>query len=127
LRKVLCVANKADLPAAWRDEKSVEISAATGRGIDELRRRIACALDTDPDRVRERPALTNVRHIALVQRAQDALERAHAGVGAHGEELSEEFVLADLADARSALEEVAGRRTSEDLLAHIFERFCIGK
>ena len=34
---------------------------------------------------------------------------------------------ADLADARAALEEVSGRRASEDLLAHIFERFCVGK
>jgi tRNA U34 5-carboxymethylaminomethyl modifying GTPase MnmE/TrmE len=44
-----------------------------------------------------------------------------------GRGLSEEFVLADLQDARSALEEVTGRRTPEDVLAHIFERFCVGK
>jgi tRNA U34 5-carboxymethylaminomethyl modifying GTPase MnmE/TrmE len=36
-------------------------------------------------------------------------------------------VLADLQDARSALEEVTGRRTSEDVLRRIFDRFCIGK
>jgi tRNA U34 5-carboxymethylaminomethyl modifying GTPase MnmE/TrmE len=36
-------------------------------------------------------------------------------------------VLADLQDARTALEEIAGRRTSDDLLAHIFSKFCIGK
>jgi tRNA U34 5-carboxymethylaminomethyl modifying GTPase MnmE/TrmE len=36
-------------------------------------------------------------------------------------------VLADLQDARAALEEVTGKRTADDVLAHIFERFCIGK
>jgi tRNA U34 5-carboxymethylaminomethyl modifying GTPase MnmE/TrmE len=36
-------------------------------------------------------------------------------------------VLADLSDARAAFEEVTGRRATEDLLAHIFSRFCIGK
>jgi tRNA U34 5-carboxymethylaminomethyl modifying GTPase MnmE/TrmE len=41
--------------------------------------------------------------------------------------MPEEFVLADLADARSALEEISGRRATDDLLAHIFSRFCIGK
>jgi tRNA modification GTPase len=71
--------------------------------------------------------MTNVRHIALVQRAQDALERARAAASAEGGSMSEEFVLADLQDARAALEEISGRRAPDDLLAHIFSRFCIGK
>ena len=47
--------------------------------------------------------------------------------GREGESMPEEFVLADLQHARQALEEVTGRRAPEDLLAHIFSRFCIGK
>jgi tRNA U34 5-carboxymethylaminomethyl modifying GTPase MnmE/TrmE len=39
----------------------------------------------------------------------------------------EEFVLADLTEARAAFEEISGRRAPEDLLEHIFSRFCIGK
>ena len=46
---------------------------------------------------------------------------------ADGQAMPEEFVLADLQDARAALEEITGRRAPEDLLAHIFARFCIGK
>jgi tRNA modification GTPase len=68
-----------------------------------------------------------VRHIALVERARDALMRARRAALAKGGSLSEEFVLADLQDARAALEEITGRRAPEDLLAHIFSRFCIGK
>ena len=41
--------------------------------------------------------------------------------------MSEEFVLADLQDARAALEEITGKRAPEELLTHIFTRFCIGK
>jgi len=41
--------------------------------------------------------------------------------------VSEEFVLADLQQARAILEEITGQRTTEDLLQHIFSRFCIGK
>jgi tRNA modification GTPase len=68
-----------------------------------------------------------VRHIALVERAHAALARARAAVDAEGGPLSEEFLLADLQDARAAFEEVTGRRTSDDVLAYIFSRFCIGK
>jgi len=39
----------------------------------------------------------------------------------------EEFILADLQTARARLDEVVGARTSDDVLRHIFERFCIGK
>jgi tRNA U34 5-carboxymethylaminomethyl modifying GTPase MnmE/TrmE len=41
--------------------------------------------------------------------------------------MPEEFVLADLQDARAAFEEITGRRAPEALLGHIFSRFCVGK
>jgi tRNA modification GTPase len=113
------------LPAAWDDGEAVAVSVVDGAGLDELRRRILSALDVDL--LRDRPAITNVRHIALVERARQGLERARTAAFADGESMSEEFVLADLADTRAALEEISGRRAPEDLLAHIFSRFCIGK
>jgi tRNA modification GTPase len=125
IKKVLYVANKNDLPAAWTDDRAVPVSATTGDGVDLLRRRIAAALDVDP--LRDRPAMTNVRHLALVDRAHAALSRARTAALAEGVSLPEEFVLADLADARSAFEEIGGRRAPEDLLEHIFSKFCIGK
>jgi tRNA modification GTPase len=123
--KVLYVANKSDLPAAWHDDRAVAVSATGGDGLEELRRRIAAALDVDP--LRDRPAMTNVRHIEQVDRAHQALGRARAAVLAKGASLSEEFVLADLGEARAAFEAISGRRAPEDLLEHIFSRFCIGK
>jgi len=123
--KVLCVANKSDLPPAWQRIDVVEVSATSGAGLDTLRTRIAQAIDREAPR--DRPALTNVRHIALVRRAHDALQRARIAAGREGGALSEEFVLADLQDARAALEEVTGKRATDDLLEHIFSRFCIGK
>ena len=107
-----------------RDD-AVAVSAATGAGLDDLRRGSSQALDVDL--LRDRPAITNVRHIALVERAHDALRARPAAALGDGGSMSEEFVLADLQDARAALEEVTGRRAPDDLLAHIFARFCIGK
>ena len=44
-----------------------------------------------------------------------------------GGTLSEEFVLVDLQEARRLLEEISGARTADDVLIHVFSRFCIGK
>jgi tRNA modification GTPase len=123
--KELRVLNKADVASSSCASDVIRVSAKTGQGIEALRLRIAEALDFVD--LHEPPAITNVRHVALVERADTALRRAHAAAVSNSPPLSEEFVLADLQDARAALEEVGGRRTTDDVLAHIFERFCIGK
>jgi tRNA modification GTPase len=131
-RARVIVANKADREASWTHDAlgaarafAVDASAITGVGLDDVRQRLVSALDVDL--LQDRPEITNVRHIALVQRADEALGRASCAALEDGASLSEEFVLADLQDARAALEEIAGRRAPDDLLAHIFSRFCIGK
>ena len=123
--KVVIVANKADLPAAWSRADAVTVSATTGSGLGILRQRIAEALDVDL--LAERPEITNVRHLALVQRAYDRMAGARSAALKDGQSLSEEFVLADLQAARAALEEITGRRAPEEMLEHIFARFCVGK
>ena len=99
------------------------VSATTGAGLDELRRRIAAALDVDP--LRDRPAMTNVRHIALVDRAHEALARARAAALAEGGSLVGRIRARGSGEARAAFEEISGRRAPEDLLEHIFSRFCM--
>jgi tRNA modification GTPase len=128
----LIVANKADLPAAWRSVDvavpTLAVSSKTGDGLDALRREVRKTLEgANPATPRDTAAVTNVRHAALLQRAHVALRRAREAVETPGGPVAEEFVLTDLQDARAALEEVTGKRTSEDLLSHIFSRFCIGK
>ena len=126
--KYFVVQNKIDVTAARRPG-AVHVSARTGEGFVELRRRIVEALLAADDRqvLRDRPEITNVRHATLMQHAHGALVRARDAARAEGGALSEEFLLADLQQARAALEEIAGRRASGDLLAHIFSRFCVGK
>jgi len=100
----------------------VAVSATSGEGVDHLRAALVAAAAGEP--LRDVPAITNVRHRDLLARAHAALERAEAAAlgGA-----PEEFVLADLGEARGRLEEVTGSRTSDDVLHAIFDRFCIGK
>jgi len=127
--KRLIAVNKADLPAAWRapawPSPAVAVAATTGAGLDRLRHEIARACDVET--LADQPGMSNVRHAGLVRVAHEAVARARGAIDAGGGALSEEFVLADLQQARAALEEITGRRTSDDVLAHIFSRFCIGK
>ena len=126
-RSIVVVANKSDLEAAWHDPEmgrpALQVSALTGHGLDGLRDAIVTALGGSA-RDREVPAITNLRHVDLLVRAGAALARA---ASAARQRLSEEFVLADLHEARAMLEEITGTRTPEDVVQHIFSEFCIGK
>ena len=135
----LVVGNKNDLVPAWSSADTglpVErVSSKTGAGLSNLRQQLRSTLEgarpttaTGSAGVpRDTAAVTNVRHAALLERARLALRRACESVDQPGGPVPEEFVLTDLQDARAALEEITGTRTSEDLLRHIFSRFCIGK
>jgi tRNA modification GTPase len=123
-RARVIVATKADLAHAWAAEplRAVTVSALTDSGVERLRGEIVKALDIEPGR--DRAAIANVRHIDLMNRARRALSSAGAAAAAGA---SEEFVVADLHEARGAFDEIVGTRTAEDVLHAIFERFCIGK
>jgi tRNA modification GTPase len=119
--------NKSDLPEAWTPEdlqaSTLKVSVLTGAGLAELRSAVLQA-SVSAENLRDAPGVTNIRHIELLTRAREALQRAEAAATAGS---PEEFVLADLTEARTLLEEVTGTRTPDDLLAHIFASFCIGK
>lgn len=124
-RAVLDVDNKCDRLDFRGRPGVLAVSATEGTGLDELREAVARAL-TGAISV-DCPEITNTRHLDLVGQAAESIGTAEEAVNASSGSLSEEFVLADLQRARSCLEEVTGRRTTDDLLAHIFGRFCIGK
>jgi tRNA modification GTPase len=124
----LIVLNKIDLSTEARRvghlwANALKVSATTGDGLEGLRVAIASAL-TGSESLRDTAAISNARHIALLQEARTLLESAM--IAARGA-APEEFLLADLQAARQRFDEIVGRRTSEDVLAHIFEKFCIGK
>ena len=125
----LLVVNKTDLPQCWdaaelpAASRRVTVSLQQEQGSAALRAGLADLLGAG-ETLRDTPALSNLRHITLVERAAEALERA---ADAAAREAPEELILADLQDARAALEEVTGKRTADDVLQRIFSRFCIGK
>lgn len=126
LRPRVVALNKSDCPQVLSSDTvagAMEISATTGSGIDGLLEAIGNQL-SERDASRDEPAISNIRHIVLLERACEALRRAGSALEAR---VSEEFPLLDLQEAGAALQEITGARTSDDLLRHIFEKFCIGK
>jgi tRNA modification GTPase len=126
----LVAISKSDLPRAWTpaelgtsDDATVRVSSITGDGLAELRTQVARVVSARDD-LRDPPAISNVRHLALVDAAREAVANADRALASGA---TEELVLTDLTRARRALEEVTGRRTSADVIDEIFRRFCIGK
>lgn len=122
----IVVANKCDLAPAWDAGSSgaLAISSLTGEGIDAVRDALAAEASGADDAARDRPAIANLRHAALLERARSALEAACALAQTHA---PEEVVLIELYNARASFDEIVGARPQDEVLQTIFARFCIGK
>lgn len=124
---VIILRNKIDLtgdaPGVSCDEPlTLNISAKTGAGIDELRdaiRRLAGYSDLG-----EGAFTARRRHVDAVGRAYEHFRRGRAALDRDraGELFAEELRL-----SLEALGEITGRVSSDDLLGRIFSEFCIGK
>jgi tRNA modification GTPase len=133
-RGSLIAISKSDLPSVWglddldapnggAIDGAMQVSALTGVGLAGLRRAIAAAL-VGCEALRDVPRITNLRHVELLGLSQVHLDAAATALETGA---TEELVLVDLNRARGTLEEITGRRTPDDVLTHIFARFCVGK
>jgi tRNA modification GTPase len=131
-KKGLLVINKSDLPRrldaaliaaeAGTDKERVFVSARDGKGIGELKNALhELLLDTptEPEVV-----LTNIRHKAALEKSIDGL---NASIRAIRSGVAPDLVMVDLAEAKDGLAEVIGSVFHDDILEHIFTKFCIGK
>lgn len=131
-RPRVVVVSKRDLPAAWSAADAGLDTAAAGvvagcllddSAVPAIREALVGAIEAGGG-LRDEPAISNQRHIGLLEGARAALERAGAAAGRGA---TEELLLADLQEARQACEEISGKRTPDGVIERIFESFCIGK
>jgi tRNA modification GTPase len=100
---------------------TLHISAHTNQGIDQLLERLDQLAFGATSSTSDAIALS-ARHVAAVEAALGAIERAHPLVGG-----SPELLAIELREALDQLGQVLGMVTPDDLLGRIFSRFCIGK
>ena len=124
---VTLVLNKCDLAASL--EKSpgaapprVYVSALTGAGIEELRAHLKGCMGFQT--VEGGAISARRRHLESLARAREHAEEAARQLT---ERRAGELVAEELRAAQTALGEITGEFTSEDLLGRIFAGFCIGK
>ncbi len=102
----------------------VFLSAATGQGMDAFRQALLDVFSEERAFENEDVVVTSERHREALHRALEALQRAREGIAAG---FSDEFIAADIRAALSALGDIVGETTPQDILNHIFANFCIGK
>ena len=98
---------------------SLLVSAKTALHMDELR--LALDVAAFGGKGPEASLALTARHLRAIQEALEALDRA-----AHVASLPELLAL-ELRTALDALGQILGIVSTDDLLAQIFSRFCIGK
>lgn len=121
--RYLLAANKSDLGVrAEIPEDAVLVSAKTGAGLEDLRRRVHEVIA--PAGEASGGFITSLRHERLLREALEALTQANnaAGLG-----LPHEMLLLDLYAALRPLDGITGATTADDILNRIFSTFCIGK
>jgi tRNA modification GTPase len=131
-REIIPALNKSDrAQIAEADEivrimgrEPVRISAKTGEGLAELRKKMVERIEAKGELAGDGPPLTRERHLEQLRKMAQSVECA---ITAIDNGMSREFVAADLASAKESLEELTGKVVSEQVLDKIFNDFCIGK
>lgn len=102
---------------------ALSISANTPAGISKVRQHLH-NLFQHITVANDQIMVTNIRQAEALQKASNALQNVSNGISLG---LSEDLIAQDLRSAISALGEVTGSITTDDLLTSIFSHFCIGK
>jgi tRNA modification GTPase len=120
---VLHVWNKADAAFPQEPHGGLTLSAKTGAGLDALRRALLEAAGW------QAPAggsfMARERHLQALRRVQAHCQQAAMHLGAQAQAL--DLLAEELRLAQTALGEITGEFSPDDLLGVIFSQFCIGK
>ena len=106
----------------WRaPEAVIPLSSVTHEGFDALEDAVRTLYPAPPV---GGTLLTNARQAEAVRRALESVRAAKEALIAG---MTPDVVLTEVEQAQTALGELTGRTAREDMVARIFERFCVGK
>ena len=117
--RTLYVHSKRDLT---HSSSKLSFSSITGEGIGEVAHEIFERLTRDIKEIADVPTIESERQKEKLDEAIKALEDAKALKGE-----SEDVLALYFQSALSALGELTGEITSDDILDHLFSNFCLGK
>jgi tRNA modification GTPase len=99
------------------------ISAGNKENLELLKNRILELVNLDKFRTGN-TVITNVRHYDSLNKTRESLLEVLGGLD---QLVTNDFLAMDIRRALHNLGEITGEVTTDDLLANIFSKFCIGK
>lgn len=99
------------------------ISAKQGEHVEELKQKLVSLFEVNDVKSGD-VMVTNLRHYQNLLQTNESLTRVLEGMD---KGLTGDFLAMDIRQSLHYLGEITGSITSEDLLANIFGKFCIGK
>ncbi|NQV17494.1 MAG: tRNA uridine-5-carboxymethylaminomethyl(34) synthesis GTPase MnmE [Armatimonadetes bacterium] len=125
--KIIKVLNKADIFSDKELKKFrkdyIFCSAIQENGLKKIKEYLIKDIEISEEELHS-GILSNTRQVAAVKRAIKSIQSA---INSLENKLGFEFTAFDLKEASSALEEIIGKITTDDILNQVFENFCIGK
>lgn len=127
------ILNKMDLPtqldleeleALVGKETIVKTSVLTQMGVDVLEKKIADLFFSGNTGEKDATYVSNVRHIALLNDAEEALDDVIDGVESG---MPVDLVQIDMTRCWDLLGEITGDSVQDELLTQLFSQFCLGK
>ena len=126
--KIIKILNKSDKfkekeLQQFQKDGYVICSTNDNSGLSELKSSLLNDIEISEEELHS-GILTNTRQITAVTKAALSVNKALESLNNN---MGYEFTAFDLKEASTALEEIIGKITSDDILNNIFANFCIGK
>jgi tRNA modification GTPase len=119
------IRKKLDISNLSKIKKWIEISALEKIGIDNLEDEIYnYVVSGNIEDSSEKLTITNIRHKSALEKTKQSVENIFETIDMG---YPMDLIAVDLNDAIDSLSEVTGEISSEDLLDHVFNNFCVGK
>ncbi|WP_025022795.1 tRNA uridine-5-carboxymethylaminomethyl(34) synthesis GTPase MnmE [Ligilactobacillus hayakitensis] len=132
-KKRIVILNKTDLPQQLDQQRLQELvpvdeisttSILKSEGVDELEQKIADLFFGGIENSQSTVMVTNARHIALLNQAEESLESVIAGLDSG---MPVDLCQIDMTNAWDLLGEITGDSYQDELLTQLFSQFCLGK
>lgn len=133
-KKRIVVLNKTDLPQQLDqaelqtylkpEEEVIALSVLANAGIDRLEEQIAKLFFGGIENSQTTVIVTNARHVALLNKAEQSLTAVLQGIEAG---MPVDLCQIDMTAAWDSLGEITGDSYQDELLDQLFSQFCLGK
>lgn len=121
-KKYITIHNKIDLSGKRKEPNAIYTSAKTGEGVDEIKKKIYDMV-TGGEVFGDGLIITDLRQVNALERAKGHFIKTLSMLGS----LTLDALSVDLNEGYTALGEITGNTSNEQILDSIFSKFCLGK